>query len=113
MEVERPGRPVGKLTLIVQHDCQDRDVISLRNPVNTARNGEEERAIADNLADEFFLALVIFGPKKLPEIARQVGKVLNEFRRASNEFKAWLEEQPHNGNQQDREGVLLKTGSTA
>ncbi len=39
----------------------------------------------------FFLALLIFGPKKLPEIARQVGKVLNEFRRASNEFKAQLE----------------------
>ena len=39
----------------------------------------------------FFLALVIFGPKKLPEIARQVGKVLNEFRRASNEFKSQIE----------------------
>jgi len=39
----------------------------------------------------FFLALVIFGPKKLPEIARQVGKALNEFRRASNEFKAQIE----------------------
>jgi sec-independent protein translocase protein TatB len=38
----------------------------------------------------FFLALLIFGPKKLPEIARQVGKVLNEVRRASNEFKAQL-----------------------
>lgn len=39
----------------------------------------------------FFLALVIFGPKKLPEIARQVGKALNELRRASNEFKAQIE----------------------
>jgi sec-independent protein translocase protein TatB len=39
----------------------------------------------------FFLALIIFGPKKLPEIARQVGKALNEFRRASNEFKSQLE----------------------
>jgi len=39
----------------------------------------------------FFLALLIFGPKKLPEIARQVGKVLNEFKRASNEFKAQIE----------------------
>jgi sec-independent protein translocase protein TatB len=38
----------------------------------------------------FFLALLIFGPKKLPEIARQVGKVLNEVRRASNEFKAQI-----------------------
>jgi sec-independent protein translocase protein TatB len=41
----------------------------------------------------FFLALVIFGPKKLPEIARQVGKYLNEFRRASNEFKAQIEQE--------------------
>jgi sec-independent protein translocase protein TatB len=39
----------------------------------------------------FFLALLIFGPKKLPEIARQVGKALNEFKRASNEFKAQLQ----------------------
>ena len=38
----------------------------------------------------FFLALLIFGPKKLTEIARQVGKVLNEVRRASNEFKAQI-----------------------
>ncbi len=41
----------------------------------------------------FFLALVIFGPKKLPEIARTVGKALNEFRRASNEFKAQIEQE--------------------
>jgi len=41
----------------------------------------------------FFLALVIFGPKKLPEIARQVGKYLNEFKRASNEFKSQIEQE--------------------
>ena len=41
----------------------------------------------------FFLALVIFGPKKLPEIARQVGKWMNEFRRASNEFKSQIEQE--------------------
>jgi sec-independent protein translocase protein TatB len=41
----------------------------------------------------FVLALVIFGPKKLPEIARQVGKMLNEFRRASNEFKSQIEQE--------------------
>ena len=38
----------------------------------------------------FLLALLIFGPKKLPEIARQVGRALNEFKRASNEFKAQI-----------------------
>jgi sec-independent protein translocase protein TatB len=44
----------------------------------------------------FVLALVIFGPKKLPEIARQVGKYLNEFRRASNEFKSQIEQEISN-----------------
>ena len=39
----------------------------------------------------FLVALLIFGPKKLPEIGRQIGKMLNEFRRASNEFKAQIE----------------------
>src|ERR1700676_5448425 len=41
----------------------------------------------------FLLALIIFGPKKLPQIARQVGKALNEFRRASNELKAQIEQE--------------------
>ncbi len=41
----------------------------------------------------FLLALVIFGPKKLPEIARQVGNYLNEFKRASNEFKSQIEQE--------------------
>jgi sec-independent protein translocase protein TatB len=44
----------------------------------------------------FFLALLVFGPKKLPEIARQVGKVLNELRRASNEFKSQIESEISN-----------------
>jgi sec-independent protein translocase protein TatB len=39
----------------------------------------------------FFLALILFGPKKLPEMARQAGKLLAELRRASNEFKSQIE----------------------
>ena len=39
----------------------------------------------------FVLALLLFGPKKLPGIARQIGKALAEFKRASNEFKAQIE----------------------
>jgi len=39
----------------------------------------------------FVVALIIFGPKKLPEIGRQIGRAMNEFKRASNEFKAQVE----------------------
>jgi sec-independent protein translocase protein TatB len=41
----------------------------------------------------FCLALILFGPKKLPEIGRQIGKLMVEFRRASNEFKMQIEEE--------------------
>ena len=41
----------------------------------------------------FFLALIIFGPKRLPEIGRQIGKGLAEFKRASNEFQAQIQEE--------------------
>ena len=39
------------------------------------------------------LGLLLFGPKKLPEIARQVGKVLGEFKKASAEFQAQLNDE--------------------
>jgi len=55
----------------------------------------------------FFLALIIFGPKKLPEIARQVGKALNEFRRASNEFKAQIEQEIANLEVENRRQTIL------
>jgi TatA/E family protein of Tat protein translocase len=54
----------------------------------------------------FGLALVIFGPKKLPEIGRQLGKLVLEFRRASNEFKMQIEEELRSADQADRQKAL-------
>ncbi|MGA7462682.1 MAG: twin-arginine translocase TatA/TatE family subunit [Candidatus Korobacteraceae bacterium] len=48
------------------------------------------------------LALVIVGPKKLPEVARQLGKFLAEFKRASNEFKHQIEAEMLNIELQER-----------
>jgi TatA/E family protein of Tat protein translocase len=39
----------------------------------------------------FFLALILFGPKKMPELGRSLGKALTEFRRAQSELKSTFE----------------------
>jgi sec-independent protein translocase protein TatA len=39
------------------------------------------------------LALIIFGPRKLPELGRSLGKSLGEFKRASNELRNTLDEE--------------------
>ena len=41
----------------------------------------------------FFVALLVFGPRKLPDIGRSVGKALGEFRRATTDLKHTLEEE--------------------
>jgi sec-independent protein translocase protein TatB len=49
------------------------------------------------------LALLLFGPKKLPELARQFGKLMADFRRASNEFRNQMEEELRISEQADRQ----------
>jgi len=50
----------------------------------------------------FILALLLFGPKKLPMLARELGKWVGEFRRASNEFKMQMEDELRQVEQADR-----------
>src|SRR5579863_8106341 len=51
---------------------------------------------AQEIAVIFILALVLFGPKKLPELGRTVGKAITEFRRASNELKSTFDRELKN-----------------
>jgi Tat protein translocase TatB subunit len=39
----------------------------------------------------FVVALIIFGPRKLPEIGKSLGKMMAEFRKASNDFRSTIE----------------------
>ena len=48
------------------------------------------------------LALVVFGPRRLPQIGRQIGKLMYEFRKASNDFKFQMEEELRNAEEADR-----------
>jgi len=41
----------------------------------------------------FVVALLLFGPRKMPEIGRTLGRAIGEFRRASNEFKRTIEDE--------------------
>jgi TatA/E family protein of Tat protein translocase len=56
----------------------------------------------------FLLALVLFGPKKLPEIGRTIGKLLAEFRRASNEFKFQIQEELRTMEDEERRKKLAE-----
>ena len=48
------------------------------------------------------LALVVFGPRRLPQIGKQIGKLMYEFRKASNDFKFQMEEELRQSEEADR-----------
>ena len=65
-----------------------------RTPIARCRNWQYHELMNLGFSEMvflFLLALLIFGPKKLPEIGRQIGRALNEFKRASNEFRSQIE----------------------
>jgi len=61
----------------------------------------------------FILGLLLFGPKKLPVLARQVGKWMAEFRRASNEFKMQMDEELRLSEQADRQKKIAAMEAAA
>ena len=52
------------------------------------------------------LALMVFGPRRLPEIGRQIGKLMYEFRKISNDFKFQMEEELRLSEEADRQRLL-------
>jgi sec-independent protein translocase protein TatB len=65
-------------------------------PIELATLGWEDSLIL------MVLALVVFGPRRLPLIGRQIGKLMYEFRKASNDFKFQMEEELRAAEDADR-----------
>lgn len=60
----------------------------------------------------FIIALLLFGPKKLPELGRTLGKALSEFRRAKNELKSTFESHLQELERETRMSEISSSSST-
>lgn len=61
----------------------------------------------------FLVVLVVFGPQKLPELARSLGKLMAEFRKASGDFRSAFEEEMRDLERQARVAELRKQAAEA
>ena len=59
----------------------------------------------------FILALIVFGPRKLPELGKSLGRGLSEFKRASNELKQTWEEEVRLDKEKEEMSEILKDSS--
>ena len=59
------------------------------------------------------IALIIFGPRKLPELGKSLGKSINEFKKASTELQNTLEREIETEERKEREDKAAKTAPAA
>lgn len=59
------------------------------------------------------IALIIFGPRKLPELGRSLGKSIGEFKKASNELRSTLDEEIRIEEQRDQRAAIRNEQDTA
>jgi sec-independent protein translocase protein TatB len=102
-----PPRPISGCATGRQKPRKARFVRGLYGKVSLAFMVAPPSIQLDSLgmADSLILmvmALVVFGPRRLPQIGRQIGKLMYEFRKASNDFKFQMEEELRNAEEADR-----------
>ena len=61
----------------------------------------------------FVIALIIFGPRKLPELGKSLGRSLNEFKKASNDLQNTLEQEIKLEEQKEKEVAARKVEAEA
>lgn len=61
----------------------------------------------------FVIALIVFGPKKLPDLGKSLGRSISEFKRASNELKNTLEEEVRLDEQREQRKALAADQASA
>jgi len=61
----------------------------------------------------FVIALIIFGPRKLPELGKSLGRSISEFKRASNELRNTLEEEIRVDDQRQKSAAAPATAAPA
>lgn len=81
--------------------------MSIAAPIQMASLG-----MADSLI-LMVMALVVFGPRRLPQIGRQIGRLMYEFRKASNDFKYQMERELQISEEAERAKTAAATAATA
>jgi len=61
----------------------------------------------------FVLALIVFGPRKLPELGKSLGRGLAEFKKASNELKQTWEEEVRLDKEREAMADIMKDVSVS
>jgi len=81
---------------------------------NSRGNGNLEPMLSiPHMLVVFVIVLVVFGPQKLPELARSLGKLMAEFRKASADFRGAFEQEMKDMERQVREVERKKTADAA